>query len=424
MSRTRSTNSQPVYFTPAPFEAQVADRLIAGTNAFAPYASPYVKPWSGPPVITEIETSQIIDSIEKSAVTKPVTHTKWKFKYFNVNELEEYVDLGSTQKWRANGPYVHFNSWGWYGGDISPFGGVPAITVSYPKTINTLLLEAKHKFLQPNETDNLLNIVEASQLKSGIGGVFDFLKRVGTAKKVKALDLSNQYLFYSFGVAPLINDMKKVNVGINNLKVDLDRLIRDYNKPITVMARSSGAFALNTAFAPEGYSASQTTGYWHLKHHALSPATRIVGVKGRRSVDYQSDAFKKLHYMVARYVATGPASLAWEKIPYSFVLDWFVNLTGIIDAIDGAITGTSAKIEDSWYSERWSYLADVVHHTRPLYWVTNADGLAVARHEVSYYHRSWVDPTALVGINHRFGKKQASYLSALLHQYVANLRRR
>lgn len=149
----------------------------------------------------------------------------------------------------------------------------------------------------------------------------------------------------------------------------------------------------------------------------------VVGVRGHRNIDYNLDAFKKLQYLINRFGSSGPASFVWERIPFSFVVDWFVDLSSIVGALDNALTGFNQRLDDGWCSEKWSALVPVFKH-KYVNWTSDKDGQQTALYEMSYYHREYLEPRITWGLRDRFGKKQASYLAAVLHQLVANLRRR
>jgi hypothetical protein len=385
--------------------------------------------------LVELEESEITDDPTKSKVTKTVRHIRRRFKRKNIRVIEEYIDGGGSSKEHYEGEWAYNYSWGWYG-NSPPEGddiNIPKVLVSYPKTQGQLLREAMTAFHNVNKTDNLLNLVESSQLKQGAAGVFETLRRLKEAARSRTLSRqsrnirsafgqsSNLYLFYSFGIAPLIADMKKINKGIKSLKHDLDEMIRLHDKPVRVSAQAKGDIDPNPLFVAPGYGADGTTGFWKYNVRAES-AKLLVGLRGRRNVEYQSDAFKKLHYVISRYVATGPASFAWERIPFSFVVDWFVDLSSIVDALDNALTGFGRTIDDCWVSEKYSYELDHVHTEHTGGWQSTATGLVTFEQGLSYYHRSYLPPNITVGASNRFGKKQASLLAALLHQYVAKLR--
>jgi hypothetical protein len=364
----------------------------------------------------------ISDSVTPSKQTKPVTHERASIKRSTIDSYDEYTF--QSNRYQVNGPGAHWHSWGVYG-KVSPSN----MGVVFQKDIPTLLREAKHKFASTNETDNLLNLVESSQLIDGTGGFIEWvLPRKGKKPKLgkDLLGASNQYLYWSFGVAPLISDMKKIDAGIRKFKRDMDNYIRNYRKPFTITASCSGSLSIANTTGMSGYSPISTASdgsWWHVGILPMGPVKRTVGIRGRRNVDYNSDAWKKLDYVISRYVATGPASFAWEKIPWSFVVDWFVDLTSIVDALDNAFTGFNKSIEDCWLSEKWEVLVPVYKHQEGG-WFSSQDGQQTALNEISYYHREYLNPSITLGLRDRFGKKQASYLAALLHQQVAKLIRK
>jgi hypothetical protein len=362
----------------------------------------------------------ISDVVSPSRVTKPVTHYRESITRDNIASFDEYTDYNRYQQ---AGPNAHWFSWGVYG-----YISVSRLSTSYPKTIAELLRQAMHKFHSTNQTDNLLNIVESTQLKDGLKGTFSWLKSIegGGLRNIvrRSKGASSAYLLYSFGIAPLINDMKKMDSGLRQFKRDMDSYIRNYRKPFTATASCRGSVVLSNTSGLSGYGPANDTGsVWHTSVHPTFVPLLTVGVRGHRNVDYNSDAWKRLDYVISRYVARGPASFAWEVIPFSFVLDWFADLSTIIDALDNAFTGFSKSIVDSWMSERYEVLMPVFKH-KTGGWTSDSDGRQTALNELSYYHREYLAPSLNTGPSDRFGKKQASLLAALLHQMVANLKRR
>jgi hypothetical protein len=128
--------------------------------------------------------------------------------------------------------------------------------------------------------------------------------------------------------------------------------------------------------------------------------------------------------MLGRFVSSGPASYVWERIPYSFVVDWFVDLSSVIGALDEALTGSSRKFTDGWISEKIVANVDIsFQDTRPTHWVDQIGGTTVAEDDINVYLRDYMDPNQItIGPSGNFGKKQASYLAALLYQLVAKFK--
>jgi hypothetical protein len=116
--------------------------------------------------------------------------------------------------------------------------------------------------------------------------------------------------------------------------------------------------------------------------------------------------------------------LAWEKVPFSFVVDWFVDLTGLVDFLDNAIVGKNKKIDRCWKSEKYHVLIPSYKHIQggSQFMFPTLDGQQITLSEVRYYHREPMDPNLSIGLSGRFGKKQATLSMALFYQMIANLK--
>lgn len=365
----------------------------------------------------------IIDDISPSNGVKTVTHTKRKFTRYSIRTLSEFTNTN----WREyrNGEAALNWAAGTHGKHtFSDF------SASYPKTINQLKVEAMHKFHKQNEVDTLLNLVESPQLIASARSIIRLMKehgrRVRSGRRINSLPslASSGFLAWSFGLAPLISDIQKINGAVANVKRDMDNYIRSVTKDYVVNSKAIGALSPTFNLASLGYSANPNANdgtVWHLRMNYLHMPTRLVGVRGRRGVEYNTAAFGKLDYVIRRFIATGPASLAWERIPFSFVADWFVNLSGVIDTLDNALTGNTRHINSVWMSEKWHVLAGVYKH-RGAGYTSDLDGKQITQNELSYYHREAISPDPSISLSGRFGKKQVALTAALLHQLVASLR--
>lgn len=133
-----------------------------------------------------------------------------------------------------------------------------------------------------------------------------------TAKKVLSLkvprnwrDLSNDWLAYRYGWRPTINEIKS-----------LYELYLDYNYEVERLTeRRSQKFSTNENFS----EAPGISMYWY---YYYSGSIRYeVSLKGSVCADI---AVPPLQF--------NPLQTAWELIPYSFVIDWFVNAGNVLSA--------------------------------------------------------------------------------------------
>lgn len=286
------------------------------------------------------------------------------------------------------------------------------------------------RFYNTTEAEGLLNAVEAPQLRDSLTGLTRYVderrkyinRNDGKEPFHKFLhQIPGQYLGYSFGIAPLIADIVKVAKAARNLKSEMQKAVDDYDKPIVATAQCAGTVSISPTYTKSGYHMNGQTGWWNPIVNPIK-LVRTVGVKGRRPPTLKSDQAKKLDYVLERFVASGPVSLAWELVPFSFVLDWFVDLSNVIGAVDNVLKGRPRDIYDSWWSEKIQFDVDIVHKDNRPGWISRThDGVTVADNNISYYHRQYLDPVITIGASNRFGKKQATLSAALLYQQVAKL---
>jgi hypothetical protein len=126
--------------------------------------------------------------------------------------------------------------------------------------------------------------------------------------------------------------------------------------------------------------------------------------------------------LVELLVSTGPASLAWELVPFSFVLDWFVDSSEIFDRLDNLFLGGPKTITDIWVTDRFELNMPCVLHTSNGI-IHGLEGQQVGSCRLKHYHRKPYSNDFSIVPAGRFGKKQAALSAALIHQVVANLRR-
>jgi len=304
------------------------------------------------------------------------------------------------------------------------------LLVTYTKTKEQLLSDAISSFYEVNEVDNLLNIAEGGQTLDMMKDIGQFLSNVFHGKLnprgLKLRQLSNAYLGYSFGIAPLVSDLKKLSREIPRLRGRLREAASKAQAPKTVTKSCKGTIAFQP-LSLAGYSPvtdAPGTGGWWREQLIASPPLLVSGVYGRRSVEFKSSTLQQIDYLLSRFVATGPASFAWEKVPFSFVSDWFVDLSSVLDKMDNTLTGGGKSIQYAWTSEKIEANIGVLKRQTGSNNYNEYEGHQVANVELSHYHRNPVPADTSVRLAGRFGKKQASLSLALIHQSVANLKRK
>jgi len=273
-----------------------------------------------------------------------------------------------------------------------------------------------NRVMIPISRDGLLKTLSNAYKTLGRDRVKRNLARFSRAGKAA----SGLYLMYSFGIAPLFSDMRKMESVLRDTKSGLDKHLRKRKKALVSVHRQCG-YTFSYIDPVGGHDIS------YLDVGSLRFRARLSGdknrrtctVRGYRDVDYDSAAFKRLDYAVSRFGVTGPASFVWELIPFSFVVDWFLDLRHITNTLDNLLTGNSKRIVDICVSDKYQitesgYLNSGYNPT--------TQGRLMCTVTTNQYTRNPVTSYNKIGVSGRFGKKQASLTAALLYQKVANLR--
>lgn len=147
------------------------------------------------------------------------------------------------------------------------------------------------------------------------------------------------------------------------------------------------------------------------------PEVRYVLVVKPR-IQYETELFQKLDFLLSRF-ATSPASLAWEKVPFSFVVDWFVDLRGFCRSIDEML-GISPFI-DLQMTRSASYDVSTTQTWTKRSPCSGAVLYSRIASDITYrhYERYPVSPrTDWFVWRNRFGKNQAAISAALISQAI------
>jgi hypothetical protein len=149
------------------------------------------------------------------------------------------------------------------------------------------------------------------------------------------------------------------------------------------------------------------------------PTTRFVLVV-KPNVKYNTQLFSALDHAMRRF-ASSPATLAWEKVPFSFVVDWLVDVRGVLSKVDKAIGFTPYEIISFTKSHSYALETQQFWHLQD---ATTAEVLhderAVTR-RYKHYERSLVSESASPIWKPRVGKSQLGIAAALLIQALTRL---
>jgi hypothetical protein len=400
---------------------------------------------AGTGLILVDERETMIDDISKGRHSKEVKHQR---KRLTRSTMSDGTLTQGSNVFVQTGAQCFWHVWGLGAADFVNHDHIPT---KYPKSDDQLIRQTLDDFYNTNEVDSLLNVVESPELVTGLTGLARKvdLPRIATSairrlrsgrwdvnprkvstslftqvKKAGGF-LSGGYLYYAFGIAPLVADMRKVARNLQKYRKQLAAVVEKAGQTTSVYNHVDGVFMPfgYGAPLPDGYGAVSNAGkYWTASIQSMGTPRKTCVVTGIRDHKYSSTGFQTMDYLMSRFAGVGPASFLWERIPFSFVVDWFVDLSDVFNRLDNALTGNRKKVKSVTVSEKWKCLCPVVKIPRVIGESDTRDGQQMALCELSHYYRQSVDPNLSIGVSQRFGKKQAGILAALVTNIGANLR--
>lgn len=271
------------------------------------------------------------------------------------------------------------------------------------------------------KADVLLNIVEANQVWPSLTSLTNSLPNMAKNwKSIRKLikTASGSFLAWKFGVSPILSDVMAINRYMPKMGVDIQRH-KDGDK-----SRFSSERILNFTHTPVVINVGSNNGH---PAYIVSNQGRIIYNPRIRYVltvkpttRYMTSFFTKLDFVVRRF-ATSPASLLWEKIPFSFVVDWFVDIRGALNSLDSALGFSPYQIVSFTRSYRSHIGTDTfVDQINPCTGSV-ASSMKARLYEQEYYERTPVQGSSIVTLNPRFGKSQAAISAALISQQLTKL---
>lgn len=179
-------------------------------------------------------------------------------------------------------------------------------------------------------------------------------KNLGTIARM-VRNSSNAYLSYNFGVKPAIGEIKACLSAHQKVQQRLDFLSKYSGSYVPIRVRQKLSSAVGDPYEPPSYPIVTQSTYQKVYSERSSIAT--IGAWGRVREDLNwNDVWKAyLQYFGINKVV----GLAWELIPYSFVIDWFTNAQERINKI------SRTRIGDP-FAEIRSISASVTEETKSL----------------------------------------------------------
>jgi hypothetical protein len=151
--------------------------------------------------------------------------------------------------------------------------------------------------------------------------------------------MADAFLALEFGVLPFLSDLKHLVTSLSDTRRALMRL-RKENRRWQIYHYRKRYYEMDPdpVFETlEGVSAGGPVVYSHQQGLFRRAQTRITNIHScvviRRTYEGLDSKLADLNSLLVAYGFTNPAKVIWNAIPYSFILEWFVNLDGFFDSL-------------------------------------------------------------------------------------------
>lgn len=209
------------------------------------------------------------------------------------------------------------------------------------------------------EIDLVTNIIELPSLKSLCSSLATRLKNAKVAfPKLKTL--AGDHLAYSFGIKPLITDVKALVNTVSYMKDHIAWLRRNQGKIVPVRYNVD----LSDDYKPSDFQVSNNSTYHTECIYRQFQATLSCHALVTYEVSAIRDAELQLRALARRFGVDNPLAIIWENVPFSFMLDWVVDIGGFLGALAPKIS-IPTKYLDCGHSVKTVIERDVIFDAHP-----------------------------------------------------------
>lgn len=199
------------------------------------------------------------------------------------------------------------------------YGGMPRPDVDWSRMMSELINDAQGNM--PTSVNAVVNVAEVAQLKQIVPQIVkigkNIIKKGHGWRTLK--DLANGHLLYSFGVAPLIRDIRSALDITSAIRERRKELAQRSNRTVRLTKRAVFETTTTSTIAHTQGSDYQVTGTF--ENWAKVGAAVSADCTAFYNLDHPGTRFKHVAQALG---LTTPLQSSWELIPFSFVVDWFI----------------------------------------------------------------------------------------------------
>lgn len=293
--------------------------------------------YSGPTAI-HLSTTQklrrssvIYDVVGNPSGFNPCAHHKGVWSHGSRPNFELYGGSGPSLVYTYTGAWPSSNAispdtcgafpYPTFGGDIGSLPSSIAGNVTR-KCLDSILTQV------PEEVSIANFLLELRDVKSLLPRIEGLIKTI-----------PNLFLWWEFSANPTISDIKKLLTVVATVRKRLEHLRRINRRPITLTYTDRNVWNYDEDDLPishptvADYGSFQDAMVDSRSYVRWVQADVVCRVRVYYDLDLNgSDAF--LNAMCAALGLLDPVKIVWNAIPFSFIVDWLVNLDGFFDAVD------------------------------------------------------------------------------------------
>lgn len=163
------------------------------------------------------------------------------------------------------------------------------------------------------------------------GALQTLMKRISRLSSIKgaALSISELWLEYRYGWSPLVADIRKVQELITRLN----------NTSWLVNGHSTDVETLSSTVTDRG-----TSGSFSFENGDIGFSIMALGVNQKTITTRRFRASALVELKPRELIAFDPLATSWEIVPFSFVIDWFVNVQANLWAFSPFQQGTCRSL--------------------------------------------------------------------------------
>lgn len=196
-------------------------------------------------------------------------------------------------------------------------------------------------------TNFLLELGEIASLKSTFTGI---LSALGHPTRKGLMDaFSDGNLAYSFGIKPLISDVKQIYEGLISFKERLSNLHSNAGKPQLRHYTEKVSIPIGTR---EVIAPPSGQGLWKISCGA-HVVTTVATMRYVYYLPELSQAKANLYGLLDTLGLHLNAGVIWEAIPFSFVVDWFFNVGDVLEQFNYQYLETDMKVSSFGVSRKF-----------------------------------------------------------------------